>query len=135
METDRQLLLSKDQAITASAASTDIYDAGGVTALGSGQPLYPFLRVTEAFNTLTSLTIAVQSHDDSAFGAPTTLFSVSVALAGLTLNAVIPLPGLPAGPREQWYRFYYTVVGSNPTTGKITAGFALDKPSNAAVIY
>jgi hypothetical protein len=47
----------------------------------------------------------------------------TIALAGLTLGAVFNgLRYVPVGVNERYVRLNYTVTGTAPTLGKITAG-------------
>jgi hypothetical protein len=119
-----QNIFSDKQAITASAASTNIIDTGqSGNDLGFGTPIPMLIQVTQAFNLLTSLTVALQSSDSSAFSSPDTVVSTTVPLAGLTLGARIAVNNVPYGTLKRYLRLYYTVTGSNsPTTGQITAG-------------
>ncbi|MBZ5639766.1 MAG: hypothetical protein LAO51_13550 [Acidobacteriia bacterium] len=135
MITDDLMDLSRDQAITATAASTDYYDARTSTDLGAGEHLHVWAKVTEAFNNLTSLTFALQCDDDPAFGTAATLWTTAVLLAGLTLNKPVPLPGISAGNRKRYWRLYYTVTGTAPTTGKISAGFNRGKSARPELTY
>jgi hypothetical protein len=120
MITDKNLYLSEDQAITASAASTEYIDLG---AAGDaiGRPMQIAVNCTADFNTLTSLTIALQCHEDSGFSTGTkTIASASVALAQLVDNTRVAVITIPPSC-ERYIRMYYTVVGSNPSTGKLTS--------------
>ena len=130
---DTQSMFSDAQAITATARSTNVIDLGAVDTpkhavgpitrdLGRGRPVELAVQVVEAFNTLTSLTIALQVDNDVAFGSPKTVMTLSVPLAGLTLGARLPPFYIPEGVDERYVSFLYTVVGTNPTLGKITAG-------------
>lgn len=134
MQLDKQGLFSDGQAITATAASTNHYDLGatGTPAgssvalprdLGKGVPLPLLVNVDEAFNTLTSLTIALQVDDNEAFSSAKTVQSAVVALADLGVGRVAAFDYVPTGADEQFMRLLYTVTGTAPTTGKITAGF------------
>jgi hypothetical protein len=80
--------------------------------------------VTEDFNSLTSLTIALQADDDSAFGSATTLYTETIALAGLTAGAKLKVRKVPHNSTERYLRMHYTVTGSAPTTGKVTAALS-----------
>lgn len=134
---DSQSKFSENQAITATAISENVMDlTGGRTFAtnspadwGNGEDVDLVVTVTEAFNTLTSLTVTLETADNAG------LSSGQVVLA--TLNgATIPLASLAAGaqfnlrlPRADYKRYLglrFTVVGSNPTTGKITSHLALD---------
>ena len=124
---DRLNLFSDDQAITATAASTNVVDTG---AIGTDAPIVGnhFLGddakveviVTAAFNNLTNLAIAFQCDADEAFGSPTTLSTTTVLLAGLVQGYKLTI-AIPVGC-ERYVRMYYTVAGSAPSTGTITAG-------------
>lgn len=127
-----QLVFSNNQAITATAASTDVIDLlaagivyGDVAALPHDRmriKRIPLLfTVTEAFNTLTSLAVAIQTDDNSGFSSATTVFTHSFTLAQLVVGARLPIPVLPDGIREQYMRMNYTVTGTNPTLGKVFA--------------
>jgi len=126
-------IFSDQQVITASAVSTNTYDLGapGRTAYNSVQlrrnigiceePL--LIQVTETFNTLTSLVVEIQTDDNVAFTSPKVVLSVTVPLANLIEGYISPIDNLPRGVKERYLRLNYTVVGANPTLGKITAGF------------
>lgn len=132
---DRSLLFSDGQAITATAASTNVVDLGAtgtvygasspiVRDIGKGGSVPLYCGVTQSFNNLTSLTITVETDSDSAFGSPTTVFtSPAYALADLATGARYLLPdSIPVGTAERYMRLKYTVAGTAPTLGKITAG-------------
>lgn len=128
---DKQNLFSDDQAITGTENSDNVINLGALT---SGAPT-PSLRagdawimvqVTEAFNTLTSLDIVVQTSAAEGMGTPTTHFTTTLALASLVAGARLFFP-LPQNAL-QYARLTYTVNGSNPSTGKITAGITFDHP-------
>ena len=139
---DRTGLLSENQAITATAASTNVVDLGtpgtpyGASAplkrdigRGEGQPFY--VGVTEPFNNLTSLTIAIQTDSTAAFSAPTTVYTQTYTLADLAPNARHIGPDwFPVGANAQFYRMFYTVAGTAPTTGRITAGTVMARQTN-----
>ena len=114
---DAQCLFSDAQAVTASAASTN------VVRFGKGEFTYvPLLiQVVESFATLTSLTITVQTATDAAFTTAVDLASTTIAAANLTVGKVVPINYIPSG-NLGYIRIYYTVTGSNATAGKITAG-------------
>lgn len=129
---DKQLLFSNAQAITADAASENVYDTGSTADIGVGTALELVMQIKQAFNTLTSLTVSLQTSTDEAFTSPITLWSKSILLAALTLNANFTLPGVPAGAKR-YLRLYYDVVGTDPTTGKITAFALLGRQLNVAL--
>lgn len=120
MYIDAQNQFSDAQAITADAASTNIVDMGAVANQGAGEALIVSINLTEAFNTLTSLTFQLQCDNDVAFGSARTLTQLTVALAELTLGAQFSLP-VPLERVERYLRLNYDVTGTNPTTGKVDA--------------
>ena len=130
---DRTLLFSNAQAVTASVASTDNIDTlptgtvyGAAAALvkdiGKGQTIPIVAQVVEDFNNLTSLTAAVQTATDAAFTSPKDVQSQTKVLADLKAGANFNFGTVPLGTSQRFVRLYYTVTGSAPTTGKITAG-------------
>lgn len=143
---DATLLLSDAQAITATAASTNYIDlgatgtpVGGVALardIGPGHSVPLSVTVGAAFNTLTSLTISLETDDNTGFSSAKTVASVTYALARLTVGAVLDFPDyVPQGVNERYFQLRYTVVGSNPTTGNITAGVVAAKQTNTRKVY
>ncbi len=139
---DRTLLFSDGQAITATAASTNVVDLGAtgtvygasspmVRDVGHGNDVDLVVTATQSFNNLTSLTISIQVDDNAAFSSPTTVFtSPAYTLAQLAAGAKYLLPDtLPGGTNERYVRLNYTVAGTAPTTGKITAGIVAGRQS------
>lgn len=133
---DQQTLLSDAQAITATAVSANVIDLGPIKTgivrdIGKGQPIPLRVQVVETFNTLTSLTFALQVDDNEAFGSPKTVWtSPAVVLADLKAGKVIVPEYIPRGTDERYMRLSYTVAGTNPTLGKVTAGVVLGAQSN-----
>lgn len=125
MLVDKQNLFSEKQAITATAESTNMIDLGAsfdLPGADTHQPMELFVVVTEDFNNLTDLTVSVQSDDDAAFGSPKTIaLAAGVALASLKEGYRFPIQNLPK-IEERYVKVKYTVNGTAPTTGKITAG-------------
>ena len=130
---DKQALLSEDQAITGSAASTNLIDLGAESSLVMDNPEYNVkivVQVTTDFATLTSLAIALQCDTAATFGSATSLESKSVLLAGLTAGKQFVFH-VPRGV-ERYIRMYYTVTGDDATAGKVHAAVVLDQQSNGA---
>lgn len=130
---DKTNLFSDQQAITGDAASTNVIDLGPTQTpkhgkknitrdIGKGRKIDLRVQVTEAFNTLTSLTISVQTDSVENFASPKTVASVVVPLASLTVGYILPIDTVLRGTDERYVRLYYDVTGTDPTTGKITAG-------------
>ncbi|MGJ5032272.1 Bbp16 family capsid cement protein [Bradyrhizobium sp. HKCCYLS2038] len=134
---DLQTLLSNAQAITASAASTNIIDLGPIAPggivrdIGKGREVPLRIQVVEAFNNLTSLTIDIQTDDNTGFSSPATVISRTIPLAQLTAGYVDVIEEFTRKTNERYVRLNYTVTGTAPTTGKITAGVTMGNQSNA----
>ena len=128
---DKQSLFSDQQAITATAISENVIDLGVAKDLGiGGMPIPVLIQVTEDFNTLTSLTVDLEVDDNAGMASAKVVQSVSVALADLIAGKRIPPMYLPEGVDEQYCAVRYTVVGTAPTTGKITAGLSMGNQTN-----
>lgn len=136
---DRQTLFSDRQLVTATAGSVDQIDlaprgTGIVRDVGAGNNLPVLIQVVETFNNLTSLTVSIQVDEDSAFGSPKTVaVSPAIPLASLVAGYSFPmLDYIPRGSDERYLRLLYTVAGTAPTTGRITAGIMLGGPQTNA---
>ena len=117
---DEQNLFSDEQAITATAASTNVLDLGK-REIAFGTPVEIFIQVTQDFNNLTSLKIAVQTSATENFSTAVDLVDQTILAANLTKGTVSSIKFLPKG-NLGYMRLYYTVTGTAPTTGKILAG-------------
>lgn len=139
---DKQNLFSEGQAITANSASTNVIDLGKTGTvvregapiprdIGPGVPIPLRVQVVEAFNTLTSLGVALQVSADEAFTSPVTVTSQAIPLTGLTAGAVFGgLYHVPRGTNARYARLNYTVTGTAPTAGKVTAGIVAGHQDN-----
>jgi len=117
---DEQNLFSDNQAITATAASTNVLDFGK-REIAFGTPVELFVQVTEDFNNLTSLKITVQTSATENFSTAVDLIDQTILLANLKKGTVSSLKFLPKS-NLGYMRLYYTVTGTAPSTGKILAG-------------
>ncbi len=125
MYLDKQNLYSEDQALTATAASTNVIDHT-VAETGPGEAVEIIAQVTEDFAGGTSVAVTLQTDSDEAFGtAQDVVSTAAVAVASLTAGYQFRLSTLPVG-LAQYTRLNYTVVGT-PTAGTVTAGLALDR--------
>jgi hypothetical protein len=129
---DRLNLFSNDQAITASTASTDVVDLGSVRDVGAGETSTVLVLVTEAFNNLTDLTVAMQTSTTENFASPVQLTAATLPLASLTVGTRFPITTVPRGVLR-YVRLYYTVTGTAPTTGRITAGLGTKTVQDPAI--
>ena len=150
MFTDEYLYFSKAQAITGDEESDYYLDKGHLKDVGPGEPLYFCVQVEESFNTLTSMDIQLQSHEDTSFSTGTEiLMTKNVLLAGLavssaplghpaavtSVNTPIVLGVVPYDTDERYLRAYYDVNGSNPSTGKISSWLCRRPPANAVFAF
>lgn len=131
MITDALLRVSEDQAVTASAVSTNTIDLGVARDMGEGRDLYMVFTVTTTFATLTSLTFQIVTDDNASLSSPKVIAATgAVTLAGGGLAAgqqhVLRIPPEIAGKGEQYLGAQYTVGGSNATAGKVTTDIVLD---------
>jgi hypothetical protein len=131
---DRQILFSSEQAITASAASTDVIDLGSSRDVGAGEPIMVLVQVTQAFDALTTLTVALQTSATENFASPVQLTAQTLALASLTAGAKFAIGPVPRGVLR-YLRLYYTVTGTTPTAGKITAGAGTEGVHQDTAVY
>ena len=140
---DATLQVSDRQPITADTASTNIIDLGGTGAaygaaapltrdIGKGLPVPLIVTVTETFNNLTSMNIAIQVDDNPAFASPRTAArSPEYTLADLAMGKQYLLPdSFPVGTNERYVRLFYDITGTAPTLGRITAGAVMARQTN-----
>jgi hypothetical protein len=106
------------QAITATALSTNVVDLRNASApalsdTGQGSMLYLVVCVLQAFNSLTSLDVTLESDSTSNLAtSPTVHVKLTAPLATLTAGAVAACSPLPAGANyERYLGVRYTVVG------------------------
>lgn len=142
---DVTTLVSNSQAITATANSTDFIDLGqtgrvygtGVNLsrdIGKGYYLPFLVQVVQTFNNLTSLQVSLQVATDIAFTTPVNVaLSAAIPLASLVAGFSFPQLGynVPAGTNLRYLRVGYTVAGSAPTLGRVTAGITMGIQTNA----
>lgn len=142
MITDALLRLSEDQAVTASAYSTNTIDLGQEDTVGSstvtrtrdvgeGRELYMVFTVTETFATLTSLAFEIVQSANANLSSHTTLASTgAIATPATNLTAgkqfVLKIPPQIASQGVRYLGARYTVAGSNATAGKVTTDIVLD---------
>lgn len=125
---DLQTMFSDDQAITATAISENVIDLGAAGRdIGNGVPIPLLVQVTEVFNTLTSLTITVETSAAAALTSSNVLFTEVIPLADLVVGgkALIETMIKDRGDMLRYLGVRYTVTGTDPTTGQITAGFTM----------
>lgn len=139
---DKTAIFSEQQAITATVASTNLIDLGAMgTVPGAAAPLTRdltnggdgialLIQVTETFNNLTSLAIALELDSTTAVTPDKTIALGSLTLAELVRGARVPFRILPDGINLRYMQLKYTVTGAAPTLGKITAGIVAAVQTN-----
>lgn len=134
-----QQLFSDDQAITASADSTNVIDLGvpgtpyGAVAplnqdIGKGAKIPLLVQVTEDFDNLTSLEIIISTGATTALG--TSIISETVLLADLVAGKQMVIDVLPNQLTERYLGIEYVVTGTVPSVGTITAGISMGNQTN-----
>ena len=136
-----QQLFSDDQAVIATAISENVIDLGlpetpfgGKAALnddvGKGTPIPILIQVTEDFNTLTSLTVTLENSAAAGLTSPVVLATESILLADLVPGKQTFMQYVPNGVELRYLGVRYTVVGTDPTLGNITAGITMGNQTN-----
>lgn len=115
---DRETAFSQSQALTGTTlvASTDTIDLSAIRQIGIGEDLYIVLNFeVAAGGTTPTITVALQTDDNSAFSSATTVSTLmnAVTTPGASSQLVFPIPyqGL-----ERHIRLAYTQGGTTPTT-------------------
>lgn len=134
---DNTLLFSDNQAITATAASTNTISTmpqgkylGATTVLprdqGKGNKVPLLIQVTETFDTVAedgTLTIALQLDSTDTITPDKSIDLGTFTEAELVAGFQIPFDYIPKGTNLEFMRLNYVVGGAgNFTAGKITAG-------------
>lgn len=120
---DKENLFSDNQAITTTAASTNVLNAatGPLKEIAFGTPTPLRIQVTQDFTGATSVDFWVETATDAAFTTPVALAKTgAIAVASLKTGYVAPINFIPKG-NLGYLRMKYTVVGT-ATAGKVTAG-------------
>ena len=134
-----QQTFSDDQAITATAISENVIDLGvagtpyGAVAplnqdIGKGNKIPILIQVTEDFDALTSLQITIETGDTTALGDVRT--TETIVLANLKAGKQTCIEVVPNCIDKRYFGVRYTVVGTPPTVGKITAGITMGNQTN-----
>ena len=113
---DNTLILSEEQAVTATAASTNVVDQKAAGNAHTHAALV--VRVDETVAGATAIKIALETSAASNFGTKKEVFGVSLAAAALTAGATVVKVALPLG-LLRYIRGYYTVTGTG-TAGKLS---------------
>lgn len=113
---DSRLEFSDGQALTASAASTNIVDLGQDRDIGPGRTLYLVLTVDVAADSGTgneTYAMALETDSSAAFASASVLVSRTIAAADLDQGSqhVIPV----TLTNERYLRVNYTLGGTTPS--------------------
>lgn len=131
MITDKQNTFSDGQAITATADSTNILNAGQA-GVNNGEAVELLLQVEDSFTAAgaATLTVSLVTATDEAFTSPVTLLTTAaIPKATLVRGYQLPLSFIPA-QILQYSKLVYTVATGPMTAGKINAAFVLARQTN-----
>ncbi|GAB0504963.1 hypothetical protein KU15F69_18680 [Escherichia coli] len=134
MITDKLLMFSEAQAVTASAASTDVIDLvpidGTRRDIGVGYPLEFWATVNTTATAAGAATLNVQLQTSPDNSTWTTIYdSGTLALAALAAGKRLFSTKVPAGV-QRYLRVNYVVATGPLTAGAFTAGINLDVDNN-----
>ena len=119
---DYALIFSDEQDLSGagSVASTNVIDFEKTNPnLGDGTPLVVRVFVNTAFTTLTSLKVTIQ-HGATSTPATDLVSGPAVAQASLVAGYEFPRLMIPQ-THLRYMRLYYTIAGTNPGAGSLTA--------------
>jgi hypothetical protein len=115
MFVDRENLFSNAQALTVTAASTDLIDLGQERRLGVGEPMCVVIGCDVAMAGTTPTMIATLQSDDNAGFSSATSVVVSPTFSSFAAGAKYVLPIPPGVATERYIRVNYTMGGTTPT--------------------
>lgn len=127
---DYETRLSNNQALTATAISTNVYDLGeNLGNLGAGEPVDFLVGVPVGFTGGTSVQATIVVADDAALTTnPIVIFSGPVvAIGDATAGTRLAAGKVPLHEKKRYIGFNYVVVGT-PTAGAVDAWMGLDIP-------
>ena len=134
MYIDRQNLFGQDQAVTASAASTDYIDLGVLRDIGNGERPEILVLCTQDVTAAgaATVTVALQTDDNSSFASPVNLvLSDAIPKASLVAGTQVLRVAVPYGT-ERYLRLFFTVATGPLTAGKFTSGLVAQRQANVA---
>jgi len=131
---DKELLLSDEQAITATAVSTNTIDlSAALRDIGAGETIYAVVVVDVDFTAAGAATLVISliTDDAEALSSPTTILSTpAIGKAALTAGRVPIVIPVPPNIAEQYLGLNYTVATGPMTAGKVTAFLAHSVQTN-----
>jgi hypothetical protein len=131
LDYDDELATAAGQNMNGAAAiGTKVKDAGAARDWGAGEPLVPYVRVTNDADSdvVTSMTFDfIASSTADLTGTPVVLSTISVLKAALVKNSLHACPPLKAGSPRRYLGWRFTPVGGNQASGaRAVVGF-MDK--------
>lgn len=110
---DKRLQVSSQQALTASARSTDVIDLGNSRLIGPGDPLWWVIAARVGLaGTTPTFKAAVETDDNSGFSSAAVLLT-SQQYSALAAGSLIVLP--MTYTNERFLSLNYTLGGTTPT--------------------
>lgn len=137
-----QQLFSDDQAITASADSTNVIDLGVPGTpfdaaaplnqdVGKGNPIPFLVQVTEAMTAAGAATLTINVSTGATTALGTTIASVGpIAVADLVAGYQSAIHVLPNKITERYLGIEYVVATGPMTAGTVTAGITMGNQTN-----
>lgn len=136
-----QQMFSDDQAITATALSTNVIDLGVAgtphraaaplnqdVGKGCGVPI--LVQVTEDFAGLTSLTVTIEVSQNADMSSSRVLASQTIPVAELVAGKQMSVQVIPNDADLRYLAVRYTVTGGPATDGAVTAGITMGNQTN-----
>ena len=131
---DKLNTFGTDQAVTTTAASTDIVDLGAARDMGNGEPLELVILVTQNVTAAgaATVTFALETDDTAGFSSPVVLASSgAIGKAALSAGTEVLRVKVPLDA-ERYLRTNYTVATGPLTAGTFTAFLAHDRQASRA---
>lgn len=112
---DKRMQVSSSQALTATAASTDVIDLGSDRDIGPGRSMWlVVVAKTGLGGTSPTLAVSVETDDNSGFSSAATLLTgPTLAAAAFATGQIHVLP-MPM-TNERYIRAKFTLGGTSPT--------------------
>ncbi len=132
---DLQNMFSDDQALTATAVSTNVIDLGAtgtpplstialVRDIGPGTPIDILIQLTVDSGGTAPVLLAQLQRDDNVGFSSAVVVAVSATLTGGVTGDRLSIRYMPDGTNERFIRLNYVITGTTPTY-TVTAGVAL----------
>lgn len=118
MALDKQNEFSNAQAVTTTAASTNIIDLGANNNLGIGIAMAVVIHIQVAADMTTgdeTYRFDIETDSASAFSSPTLILSKAVVGGSLGVGARVVVPVPPDKSMEQFIGLRYTTGGTSPS--------------------